>query len=155
MHNPSRARTLLTTGSTAEETMIPGIISAGGDVPRDPLALHPNSAWPPSRPCSRQMGGGSKMLTKNQWFHQVLFGIYRDREVGGKRVASRAVRDAIKEGKLPPLLLLKVDGKEMCLAWHTQGMCNPGQCPRECDHVEYSEQEYAPLNQWCKDNYPK
>ena len=97
----------------------------------------------------------SKMPTKNQWFHQVLFGIYKDREVGGKKIASRAVRGTIKERKLPPLPLSKVDGKEICLAWHMKGMCNQGKCPRECDHVEYSEQEYAPLIQWCKDNFPK
>ena len=100
-------------------------------------------------------GGGSKMPTKNQWFHQVLFGEYKDREIRGKKIASRAVREAIKEGKLPSLPLSKVDGKEMCLAWHTKGMCNLGQCPRECNHVEYSEQEYASLTQWRKDNYPK
>ena len=56
------------------------------------------------------------MPTKNQWFHQVLFGIYKDREVGGKKIASRAVRDTIKEGKLPTIPLSEVDGKEMCLA---------------------------------------
>ena len=61
----------------------------------------------------------------------------------------------IKLGKILKLPCSKVDGKEMCLAWHTKGMRNPGQCLRECDHVEYSEQEYAPLSQWCKDNYPK
>ena len=95
------------------------------------------------------------MPTKNQWFHQVLFGGYKDSEVGGKKIASNAVREAIKEGKLSPLPLSKVDGKEMRLAWHTKGMCKPGQCPREYDHVEYSEQEYAQLTQWYKDNYPK
>ena len=136
--------------------MIPGIISAGVDVPGGSLSVASQLSVATLEALLKAKGGrGSKMPTKKQWFHQVLFGNYRDREVGGKRLASRAVRDAIKEAKLPPLPLSKVDGKEMCLAWHTTGMCNPGQCPRECDHVEYSEQEYAPLTQWCKDNYPK
>ena len=85
--------------------------------------------------------------TKNQWFYQALFGKYIDREVGGRRVASRSVHDLIRLGKIPKLWCSKVDGKKMCLAWHTKGMCNPGQCLRERDHVEYSEPEYALLSQ--------
>ena len=85
----------------------------------------------------------------------LCYGECKDREVGGKEIASHAVHEALKEGKLPPLPLLKVEGKEMCLAWHTKGMCNPGQCPQKCDHVEYLEQEYASFTQWFKDNYPK
>ena len=84
-----------------------------------------------------------------------MFGECRDRTVGGRKITSRSVRKTIKLGKIPPLPLLKVDWKEMYLAWHTKGMCNPGQCPQEYDHVEYSEQEYAPLSQWCRDNYPR
>ena len=61
----------------------------------------------------------------------------------------------ITAGTLPPLPLSKVDGKAMCLAWHTKGMCNPGQCPRASDHVNYSVEEYGQLSTWCKTHYPK
>ena len=63
---------------------------------------------------------------KNAGFAQTLFGEIQERMRKGKRIASRLVRDMITAGTLPPLPLSKVDGKAMCLAWHTKGMCNPG-----------------------------
>ena len=65
------------------------------------------------------------------------------------------MRDLIAKGELPDLLIPKVDGKPMCLAWHVKGMCNPEACPRAPDHVEYSVEEYQPLGGWCAQNYPK
>ena len=70
-------------------------------------------------------------------------------------MASRSVRDSIKTGKIPPLLVSKADGNEMCLVWYIKGMCNMGACPWEADHVEYVAVEYVPLCQWCNDYYPK
>ena len=95
----------------------------------------------------------AKYPQKKQWFNQVLFGKYRDRERGGRKITSHSVRELIKLKKTPQLPWSKMDGKEMCLAWHTKGMYNPGQCPRERDHVKYTEPEYAQLSQWYKDNY--
>lgn len=69
-------------------------------------------------------------------------------------VGSCDVREKIKRGDLPPLPLSKSDGKSMCLAWHTKGICNPD-CPRAADHVVYSAEEYTPLCGWCTENYPK
>ena len=51
--------------------------------------------------------------------------------------------------------LSKADNKPRCLAWHTKGMCNPGTCPWNSNHAEYSVDEYKPLTQWCAANYPK
>ena len=120
MHKSPGAGTLSTTGSTAGGTMIPGIISAGGEVPGGSLGVASQLSVATLEALLKAKGGRkSKMPTKNQWFHQVLFGEYKDREVGGKKIASRAVREAIREGKLPPLPLSKVEGKEMCLASHT------------------------------------
>ena len=139
-------------------TMVPGVILAGGGIPgRGSLSVASKLSIATLKAMLKQAKGGNndKMPTKNQWFHRFLFGEYRDKEVGGRKITSRSVRASTKLGKIPLLPLLKVDGKEMCLAWHTKVMCNPGQCSQECDHVEYSEQEYAPLSQWCKDHYPK
>jgi hypothetical protein len=92
---------------------------------------------------------------ENANFHLVLFGGIKARTVGGKTVKSREVREKIKKGELPPLPPSKADGKPMCLAWHTKGICNPD-CPRAADHgVVYSVEEYQPLCGWCDDNYPK
>ena len=93
-------------------------------------------------------------VTSNRWFNTDLVGAYRDRVVKGMRIASRSVRDMIRQGTIPQLPLLKVDGEAMCLVWHTKGMCNPGYCPRRCDHVRYTRSEYAQLHQWCRDHYP-
>ena len=100
-------------------------------------------------------GGNAKTPVKNPGFLQTLFGEIQERMRNGKRIASRAVRDMITAGTIPPLPLSKVDGQPMCLAWHTKGMCNPGSCPRAADHVVYSVEEYAPLCGWCKTHYPK
>jgi hypothetical protein len=91
---------------------------------------------------------------ENTQFHHALFGEIKARTVGGKTVKSRDVRDKIKRGDLPALPLLKADGKSMCLAWHTKGICNPD-CPRAADHVVYTAEEYTPLCGWCTENYPK
>ena len=92
---------------------------------------------------------------ENANFHQVLFGEIKARTVGGKTVKSRDVRDMVRKGELPPLPQSKADGKPMCLAWHTKGICNPD-CPRAADHgATYSVEEYQPLCSWCDANYPK
>ena len=45
-----------------------------------------------------------------------LFGAYRNREIWGKKIKSRLVRDLIKNEKIPQLPLSKEDGKVMSLA---------------------------------------
>ena len=85
------------------------------------------------------VGDGKEKENAN--FHQVLFSEIRSRTVGGKTVKSRDVRDMVKKGELPPLPQSKADGKPICLAWHTKGICNPD-CPRAADHgATYSVEE--------------
>ena len=61
----------------------------------------------------------------------------------------------VRKGELPPLPQSKADGKPMCLAWHTKGICNPNY-PRVVDHdATYSVDEYQPLCGWCNANYLK
>ena len=98
---------------------------------------------------------GDSKGKENENFHQVLFGEIKARTVGGKTVKSRDVRDKLRKGDLPPLPASKADGKPMCLAWHTKGICNPD-CPRAPDHgATYSVEDYKPLCDWCDAHYPK
>ena len=58
---------------------------------------------------------------------------------------SQDVRDVVRKEELPPLPQSKADGKPMCLAWHTKGICNP-KCPRAAAlGATYSVEEYQPL----------
>ena len=96
--------------------MIPDIVSAEEEVRGGSLSVASQLSVATHEALLKAKGGReSKMPTKNQWFQQVLFGEYTDREVGGKKIASRTVCESIKEGKLSPLPLSKVGGKEMCL----------------------------------------
>ena len=65
------------------------------------------------------------------------------------------VWDLITAKKIPFLPLSKTGGTAMCLAWHTKRICNPGLCPQEVDHVEYSVEEYAILCTWFNEHYLK
>ena len=155
--NPPSVPTAPTAPLTARGPAVPGVINAGGTVPGGSVVSHLGtySVAQLTQMLKTAKGGEKEKLpTKNMWFCEGLFGEIRDRVVAGKKVASRAVRDLISAKKLPPLPVSKVDGKPMCLAWHTKEMCN-GDCPRAADHVEYTVEEYAPLCEWCRVNYPR
>ena len=64
--------------------------------------------------------------------------------IGGRPIKCRDLRKKIKYGKLPSFPMSKVDGKQMCPAWHVKGMCNPG-CLRIPDHVEYETDKYQSM----------
>ena len=165
---PLGGGTAATAGSTAPGSTVPGVIgpgttavdgSVGGVSQMGTLSVSALTAMlKQARGGGTQANagdGGKAAPMKNAGFAQTLFGEIQERMRKGKRIASRLVRDMITAGTLPPLPLSKVDGKAMCLAWHTKGMCNPGQCPRAADHVNYSVEEYGQLSTWCKTNYPK
>ena len=96
--------------------------------------------------------GGNREGTNPQ-FNEVLFGEYRRRQVNGKHVRSRDLRQKIAAKELPELPPSIHCATPMCPAWHIKGMCNTS-CPRVADHKPYSNDEYAPLVKWCGDNYP-
>ncbi|KAL3806886.1 hypothetical protein ACHAXA_000796 [Cyclostephanos tholiformis] len=54
--------------------------------------------------------------------------------------AEAASRNASRAGGLGT-------SKPVCLAWHTKGQCNT-QCPHTTDHITYSAEEYAPLDEF-------
>ena len=89
--------------------MPPSMASAGGGTPGGPFgdASQPSVATLNARLKQAK----EKVPTKNQWFNQDLFGAYRDREIGGKKIKSRSVRDLTKYGKIPQLPLSKEDEK--------------------------------------------
>jgi hypothetical protein len=103
-------------------------------------------------------GGGGRGEGENDDYNMVLFGEYKTRKVDGRIVKSKDVRAKIAAGDLPALPLSKVprtqEPKSMCLAWHTKGVCGAN-CPHKFDHISYTAAEYAPLKQWCEDNYPR
>ena len=103
-------------------------------------------------------GGGGRGEGENDDYNMVLFGEYKTRKVDGRIVKSKDVRAKIAAGDLPALPPFKVSRREepksMCLAWHTKGVCGAN-CPHKFDHISYTTAEYAPLKQWCKDNYPR
>jgi hypothetical protein len=105
-------------------------------------------------------GGGTGGSTENRSvdntsFNATLFGEYKTRQVNGRVVRSKDVREAVRAGRLPALPTSKVQGNNqpMCLAWHTKGQCSQS-CPLSADHVLYTEAEYQPLCGWCTANYP-
>ena len=82
-------------------------------------------------------------------FNTTLFGTYKD-----SGTPCRTVRAKINRGELPPLPMSKVvPTMEMCLGWHTKGMCNSN-CSKKDDHVPYSDADYQPLVQWCTAHWP-
>ncbi len=90
---------------------------------------------------------GVDSQVENPHFNEPLFGMYKT-----SALKAKAIRDRIKNGKIPPLPHAKNDSlKPMCLAWHTKGVCNAN-CPCLPDHVAYSVKEYAPLVAWCRDH---
>ena len=96
-------------------------------------------------------GGGTRRedgRNKNEAFNEVLFGEYRSRPVRAKEL-----REKIEKKELPKLPDSKHSTGQMCPAWHIRGMCNPA-CPRADDHQPYTVDEYTPLVEWCKANYP-
>ena len=102
---------------------------------------------------TRGGGGGGGREGDNPHFNDVLFGEYRRRQINGKPIRARNLRERIVSGELPELPRSKYGDHPMCPAWHVKGICNPS-CPRNADHKDYSVEEYAPLVQWCGDNYP-
>jgi len=100
-------------------------------------------------------GGTENRSVENTSFNATLFGEYKTRQVNGRVVRSKDVREAVRAGRLPALPTSKVPGnnQSMCLAWHTKGQCSQS-CPLSADHVPYTDTEYQPLVGWCSANYP-
>jgi len=101
------------------------------------------------------VGGSENRHVENAQFNATLFGEYKTRQVNGRVVRSKDVREAVRTGRLPALPTSKVPGntQSMCLAWHTKGQCSQS-CPLSADHVPYTDAEYQPLVGWCSANYP-
>jgi len=112
--------------------------------PRAPAARVPSGPTAPPPPAP---GGGAVFLNTN---FNPIFMPYKNSSAG-----CRNLRDRIGAGTnpLPDLPLSKVDNDPMCLAFHAKGVCNPT-CRRLADHVPYTTAEYAPLIEWCGDNFP-
>ena len=107
-------------------------------------------------PPERQDEKGAGQSKDNPKYEAGLFGEYKRRkDKNNQGIKSKDIRAKIKSGDLPALPPSKVDPSiDMCLAWHTKGMCNPD-CPCARDHeAEYSNEEYRPLKSWCIANYP-
>ena len=100
-------------------------------------------------------GGTENRSVENTSLNATLFGEYKTRQVNGRVVRSKDVREAVRAGRLPALPTSKVPGnnQSMCLAWHTKGQCSQS-CPLSADHVPYTDTEYQPLCGWCSANYP-
>ncbi len=82
----------------------------------------------------------------NTHFISSLFGAHKSTSV-----KSAPLRKKSADGTIGPLPMSKVDSTmPMCLAWHTEGLCNSN-CPCACNHVVYSMMEYAPMVKWCKE----
>ena len=82
-------------------------------------------------------------------FNTALFATYKD-----SGTPCRSVRAKINRGELPPLPMSKVNPTmEMCLGWHTKGMCNSN-CSKQTDHIPYTDTEYQPRVQWGTAHWP-
>ena len=105
MHKSPGGGTVTATGSTVMEKIVPGMISAGGGIPGGSLSVVSQLSLATLEAMLKQAKGGNngKLPTKNQWFHQVLFVKYRDRDIGGRNITSRSVRKLIRLGKIPKL----------------------------------------------------
>ncbi len=83
----------------------------------------------------------------NTHFNSSLFGAYKSTSVKSTTLRKKKVAD----DTIGPLPMSKVDSTmQMCLAWHTKGLCNSN-CPCACNHVFYSTTEYASMVKWCKE----
>ena len=112
--------------------------------PRNPPPPPPNGN-PPPPPATPDVG----QRNNNVAFNTALFVTYKD-----SGTPCRSVRAKINRGDLPPLPMSKVNPTmEMCLGWHTKGMCNSN-CSKKDDHVPYTDVEYQPLVQWCTAHWP-
>ena len=97
-----------------------------------------------STPPTTATGKRIDTRVQNDTFNEGLFGTYKT-----SAIKSKALRDKVKAGTLPPLPASKWDAAQpMCLAWHTKG----ANCPCFADHVAYTPDEYAPLVAWCRDH---
>jgi hypothetical protein len=84
----------------------------------------------------------------NRYFNAELFSKYKD-----SPMSCRILRLRIRNNEVPALPKSKVDNNDICIAWHCKSMCNVN-CGRKADHVQYTEEEYAPLIEWCAANFP-
>jgi hypothetical protein len=92
-------------------------------------------------------GKGVDSCIENTTFNKTLFGTYKT-----SALKAKAIRDKIKAGTIPLLPVSKLDDtKQMCLAWHTKGVCYTN-CPCLSNHVVYSVNKYAPMIAWCRDH---
>ena len=82
-----------------------------------------------------------------------MFLEYRDHMIGRRPIKCQDLRNKIKRGELPEFTMSKVDGNQMCPAWHVKGMCNPS-CSQTPDHVEYATDEYQNMCLWFQTNWP-
>ena len=153
----SRQRSLPSTswlgcsGSTvAAPSHAPG--TSGDTVTTDMTTLTPGSGLPLVGPPSTIVTDTQTTTTgntkvDNNAFNSTLFGIYKTTQV-----KSADLRKKIKLGTLEKLPPSRVSAdSEMCLAWHTKGICNSN-CPRKADHVTYTAAEYTPMVNWCRDH---
>ena len=83
----------------------------------------------------------------NPTFNASLFESYKT-----SAIKSKTLRDKIKKKEIRVLPPSKIDGLPMCLAYHTEGLCNT-KCPRVVDHVPYTTAEYSDLSTWCIECY--
>jgi hypothetical protein len=122
-----------------------------------PVPVRPSPAprgQPPTRPPANPSAPAPapspavQERANNLAFNATLFQSYKD-----SPMQCRILRGKIRNNELPVLPPSKVDGEQMCLAFHTKGTCNPN-CGRIADHIEYSAEEYAPLLEWCTTHFP-
>ena len=74
--------------------MTPNMASAGGGTPGRPFS---GASLPNVTTLNASLKHAEeKAPTKNHWFNPDLFGAYRDRDIGGKKIKSHSVRDLIK-----------------------------------------------------------
>ena len=101
----------------------------------------------PGPPRARSSNNSNTDRIENTHFNTALFGNCKT-----SAIKSKALRQKITRGELPPLPTSKLNAsKPVCLAWHTKGECNTN-CPCSHDHVTYTAEEYAPLAAWCRDH---
>ena len=126
--------------------------TSGDTVTTDMTTLTPGTGLPLVGPPSTIVTDTQTITTgstkvDNNAFNSTLFGIYKTTQV-----KSADLRKKIKLGTLEKLPPSRVSAdSEMCLAWHTKGICNSN-CPRKADHVTYTAAEYTPMVNWCRDH---
>ena len=133
---------------------VPGTLGSGGTVATDMSTLTPITGAPPGT-----LTPGGPPLTinpltttgntkvENPGFNSSLFGIYKS-----SATKCAEIRKKIKQDKIVRLPPSKVQAdKDMCLAWHTKGICNTS-CPCKADHINYTPTEYIPMVNWCRDH---